>query len=268
MELGLQNRAALVAASTKGLGFALAQELVREGCRVMICGRDAARLEAAVVRLRAQLPANGEAAAVTGLAVDVMDPAGVQQLVEHAVAAFGGLDIVVTNAGGPAGGTFDTTAQADWERGVQLTLMSAVRLIRAALPYLRQSDAASILAITSISVKQPIAGLLLSNVIRPAVAGLVKALSQELGPEGIRANAILPGWTETERVGEILAYRAQVNGSSPAVERDKITVSIPLGRMARPEEFGRVAAFMVSPAASYLNGVMLPVDGGSYQGLL
>jgi 3-oxoacyl-[acyl-carrier protein] reductase len=146
--------------------------------------------------------------------------------------------------------------------------MSAANLIRAALPYLRQSEAATILTITSVSTKQPIAGLLMSNVMRPAVAGLTKTLSQELGREGIRVNSILPGWTATERVEEIMAYRTQQNNTSKEAEVAKITNSIPLGRMARPEEFGRVAAFLVSPAASYVNGVMMQVDGGSYSGLL
>ena len=146
--------------------------------------------------------------------------------------------------------------------------MSAVNLIQAALPYLRQSDAASILTITSVSVKQPIAGLLLSNVMRPAVAGLTKTLSQELGREGIRVNSILPGWTATERVDEIMAYRTQHNQTSKEAEVTRITNSVPLGRMGQPEEFGRVAAFLVSPAASYVNGVMLQVDGGSYAGLI
>jgi 3-oxoacyl-[acyl-carrier protein] reductase len=264
MELGLKNRVAVVAASSKGLGFAAALELAREGAKVVLSGRDEGRLNEAVERI------NGEvgSALAAGLVGDVSDPADVTKLVEFAVERFGRLDIVITNAGGPPGGTFDSLDTAAWEKGFSLTLMSAANLIRAALPHLRQSDAASILTITSVSTKQPIAGLLMSNVMRPAVAGLTKTLSQELGREGIRVNSILPGWTATERVGEIMEYRTHQNQTTREAEEAKITHSVPLGRMGQPEEFGRVAAFLVSPAASYVNGVMMQVDGGSYAGLL
>jgi 3-oxoacyl-[acyl-carrier protein] reductase len=264
MDLGLKDRVALVAASSKGLGFAAALELAKEGAKVVLSGRDGARLNEAVAQINQAV--GREVAA--GLAVDVTDPTAVNELVEYAVGGFGRLDILITNAGGPPGGTFDSLDAAAWEKGFNLTLLSAANLIRAALPYLRQSDAASILTITSVSAKQPIAGLLLSNVMRPAVSGLTKTLSQELGREGIRVNSILPGWTATERVEEIMAYRTQQNNTSKEAEVAKITNSIPLGRMGRPEEFGRVAAFLVSPAASYVNGVMMQVDGGSYGGLM
>jgi 3-oxoacyl-[acyl-carrier protein] reductase len=264
MDLGLKDKVALVVASSRGLGFAAALELAKEGARVVLSGRDDGRLKEAVRQINETV--GGEAAA--GLTVDVTDPACVNDLVEFTVGGFGRLDILITNAGGPPGGTFDSLDAAAWEKGFNLTLMSAANLIRAALPYLRQSDAATILTITSVSTKQPIAGLLMSNVMRPAVAGLTKTLSQELGREGIRVNSILPGWTATERVDEIMEYRTKQNNTSKEAEVAKITNSIPLGRMARPEEFGRVAAFLVSPAASYVNGVMLQVDGGSYSGLL
>ena len=265
MDLGLHNKIALVTAATKGLGFAAAKELVQERAKVVVCGREQARLEQALSQLRSFASDPNH---VVGTMADVTNPAGADQLIAFTVAAFGGLDILITNAGGPAGGTFATTSLENWEKGLNLTLLSAVRLIQAALPHLRQSQAASILTITSISVKQPITGLFLSNAIRPAVVGLTKSLAQELAPAGIRANSILPGWTQTERVDEILEYRAKVNHSTPEQEMAKITASVPLGRMARPEEFGKVAAFLVSPAASYLTGVMLQVDGGSYSGLL
>lgn len=265
MDLGLRDKVAVIAASSRGLGFAAALELVNEGAKVVVTGRDNGRLNEAVHRLA---EAAGSDSAVAGLAVDVTDPGGIHELVEFAVGGFGRLDIVMTNAGGPPGGVFTSLDTAAWEKGFNLTLMSAVNLIQAALPYLRQSDAASILTITSVSVKQPIAGLLLSNVMRPAVAGLTKTLSQELGREGIRVNSILPGWTATERVDEIMAYRTQQNQTTREAEIAKIANSVPLGRMGQPEEFGRVAAFLVSPAASYVNGVMLQVDGGSYAGLI
>lgn len=262
MDLGLAGKVALLAASSKGLGFAAAEALVAEGARVVVNGRQQAVVDAAVEKLR---QAGGEAA---GVVADVTEADAAARLVGAAVERFGGLDILITNAGGPPSGAFDATPLESWERAFELTLMSAVRLIREALPYLRQSDAASILTITSISVKEPLPGLLLSNAIRPAVAGLTKTLSQELGGDGIRANSILPGWTRTERVDEIMAYRAQTNNSSVEAEIAKTVARNPLRRMGEPAEFGRVAAFLVSPAAGYVNGVMLQVDGGSYAGLL
>ena len=265
MDLGLNGKTALVAASSKGLGFAAAQQLAKEGTSVAVCGRSEERIRAAVKRIQEEI---GEGTAVAGFVADVTDLKQIEKLVAETVNKFGGLDILITNAGGPPGGTFDSTSLDAWEKAFELTLMSTTRLIKAALPYLRQSEAASILTITSISVKQPIGGLLLSNVMRPGVVGLTKTLAQELGPENIRVNSILPGWTKTERVGEIMAYRAEQNNSSPETESAKITSSIPLGRMADPEEFGNVAAYLVSPAASYITGVMLQVDGGSYSGLI
>lgn len=263
MDLGLSDKVALVAASSRGLGFATARQLVREGTKVVICGRTEADVTEAVAQLQGL--ASGAAA---GLVADVTVAGDIERMVDFTVEQFGGLDILVTNAGGPPGGKFEDVSTGQWEAAVELTLMSAVRLIKAALPYLRQSEAASILTITSVSVKEPIAGLLLSNAIRPGVVGLTKTLSQELAADGIRANSILPGWTRTERVDELLAYRAEANNSSVETEMEKITSGIPLGRMAQPEEFGNVAAFLVSPAAGYLTGAMLQVDGGSYSGLI
>ncbi|MCI0578591.1 MAG: SDR family oxidoreductase [Chloroflexi bacterium] len=265
MDLGLKDKIALVAASSRGLGLAAALELAREGAKVVISGRDDDRLEEARQQL---FDAVGPGAAVAALRADVAVREEAERLVEQAAATFGGLDILITNAGGPPGGTFDTLDLDAWEKGVRLTLMSAVYLIRAALPHLRHSQAASILTVTSVSVKQPIPNLFLSNAIRPAVAGLTKSLSQELGPEGIRVNSILPGWTATERVEEIMTYNAGRNQTTIGEEKAKVTAAVPLGRMGRPEEFGKVAAFLVSPAASYVTGVMLLVDGGRYSGLL
>jgi 3-oxoacyl-[acyl-carrier protein] reductase len=265
MDLMLKGKAALVAASSAGLGLATAEELVREGAHVMICGRSETRLKDALNRL-ADLSAGGQI--VAGQVVDVQDEAAARGLVEAAVAQLGGLDILITNAGGPPGGTFDSVSLDDWDSGYNLTVKSAVALIKEALPYLRQSEAASILTVTSISVKQPVAGLLLSNALRPAVVGMTKTLSQELGQEGIRVNSILPGWTATARVGYLMRDRAQRLGTSVEEEVANIADSIPLGRMAEPREFARVATFLVSPAASYVTGVMLQVDGGDYRGLL
>ena len=265
MDLGLKDKVALVVASSSGLGLATAIELAREGAKIIICGRHQERVDRAVATIKTEI---GAETAVAGLVADVLVPDQITELVEQTVTTFGGLDILITNAGGPPSGTFSTTTIADWDKAYQLTLMSVVHLIKAAMPWLRESEAASILTITSISLKQPIGGLLLSNAMRPAVGGLTKTLSQELGPLNIRVNSILPGWTATARVNELLDYRAQQNNSDRATESSKITAGIPLGRMADPAEFGRTAAFLVSPAASNITGAMIPVDGGSYAGLI
>jgi 3-oxoacyl-[acyl-carrier protein] reductase len=257
MNLQLKGKVALVVASSTGLGLATALRLAHEGAKVALCARTQANLDKAVAQIE------GEGGVAAGFTTDLLKPDQIEQLVADVVAHYGHLDILITNAGGPPGGTFDSTDFDAWERGFNLTLMSAVRLIRAALPHLRQSAAPAILTITSVSVVRPIAGLLLSNVMRPAVAGLTRSLAQELAPDKIRVNAILPGWTATERVVHIFEDRAAQNGTSVAAEQSGIVQTIPLKRMAAPAEFGRVATFLVSPAASYVTGVLLPVDGGS-----
>jgi 3-oxoacyl-[acyl-carrier protein] reductase len=176
------------------------------------------------------------------------------------------LDILVCNAGGPPPGTFESFDDATWQRAIDLSFMSNVRLIKAALPFLRKSQAASVLTITSYSVKQPIPNLVLSNSIRAATVGLTKSLALELGRDGIRFNSILPAWTETERVNELMTARARANGTTVDEELHRQVAESPLGRMSTPEEFANVAVFLVSPRASYLTGVMLPVDGGLLKG--
>lgn len=265
MDLMLKNKVALVSASSSGLGLAMARELVREGAKVAICGRDGARLAKAAEELE-QLAA--DELNVAAFAADLMQASDIRDLVAGTAVRFGGIDIVVTNAGGPPTGSFDTTSIEQWDTGYQLTLKSAIQLIKEALPYLRRSDGGSVLTITSISAKQPIEGLLLSNAYRPAVIGMTKTLAAELGSEGIRVNSILPGWTATERVVHIFEDRAALNGTDVEEEKAKVARGIPLGRMADPQEFGRVAAFLVSPAASYITGTMIQVDGGDFRGLM
>ncbi len=263
MDLKLKNVRALVTGASRGLGYAIALGLAKEGCRVVINSRDAAHIAAAAKQI-----AQDTKAEVHGVAGDVAEPSVPADLIAQATARLGGLDLLVTNAGGPPPGKFESFDDATWQRAVELSLFSHVRLIRAALPYLRQSPAASVLAITSYSVKQPIPNLILSNSIRAATIGLIKSLALELGNEAIRFNSILPAWTETERVSELMSARAKANGTTVAEEMLKQAKDSPLGRIAQPEEFANAAVFLLSPAASYITGVMLSVDGGMYKGTL
>lgn len=261
MDLKLKNKRALVTGASRGLGYATARALSLDGALVAINGRDETRIRAAALKL-----AGETGVPVCGIAGDLGEASVAEKLLADAAEALGGLDILICNAGGPPPGAFESFDEAAWHKAVDLSFMSNVRLIKAALPYLRKSGAASVLTVTSYSVKQPIANLVLSNSIRAATVGLTKSLALELGKDGIRFNSILPGWTETERVTELMTARAKNNGTSIEDELAKQAKESPFGRMATPEEFANVAAFLVSPAASYLTGVMLPVDGGMLKG--
>jgi 3-oxoacyl-[acyl-carrier protein] reductase len=261
MDLGLEGKVALVTAASRGLGAATALAFAREGTRVAICARNQAPLMATSHRI-----AEETGAEMLVVAADVSEAADVRNLVTTTVDRFGRLDILVTNAGGPPSGNFLDVNEDDWEKAVQLTLMSVVRLCYAVVPVMRRQGEGSILAMTSLSVKQPLDNLILSNSLRLGVIGLVKSLSNELGAAGIRVNAICPGWTRTERVDELLAARSAKSGLTAEEEAAKITANTPLGRMAQPEEFARAAVFLASPAASYITGTSLLVDGGQYKG--
>ncbi len=263
MDLQLNDKRALVTGSSRGLGYATALVLAREGCQVAINSRKPDILAESANRITAETGSK-----VIPLAGDVTDPAVPEQLIVQTVQAFGGLDLLVTNSGGPPSGKFDSFDDASWQAAYELNLLSHIRLIRAALPYLRQSNAASILTLTSITIKQPIPNLVLSNSIRAATVGLTKTLALELGGDGIRFNSILPASTETERIHEIMEYRAKVNGTSVEEEFAKQAAQSSLGRMGTTEEFANAAVFLLSPAASYITGMMLSVDGGIYKGTL
>lgn len=261
MDLGLKGLRALVAGSSRGLGYALAQTLAREGCQVAINGRDEAKITAAASKLAAETGSKA-----VGLVGNVAEPLVPARLVEEAVQALGGLDLLVTNSGGPPSGKFEVHDDNTWQMAIDLTLLSHVRMIRAALPHLRRSTHASVLTITSYSVKQPIPNLVLSNSVRLATIGLTKSLALELGAEKIRFNSILPGWTDTERVQELMDFRAKSNHTTLEEETAKQAKESPMGRMGNPQEFANAAVFLLSPAASYITGVMLTVDGGMYKG--
>jgi 3-oxoacyl-[acyl-carrier protein] reductase len=257
MDLELKDKCAFIAGSSRGLGFATALTLAREGCKVAVNSREKEKANAAAENIT-----NETGTKAYGLAGDVSESSAAENLIQSAVDLLGGLDILITNAGGPPSGSFEIFDDATWQKAVDTSFMSHVRLIRAALPHLRKSSSPSVLTMTSYTVKQPLPNLVLSNSVRAATVGLTKSLALELGKENIRFNSIMPGWTQTERVVELMAFRAQNNNTTVEEETAKQTAEIPLGRMGHPQEFANVAVFLVSPAASFVHGVMLAVDGG------
>ncbi|MBZ0293768.1 MAG: SDR family oxidoreductase [Anaerolineae bacterium] len=258
MDLGLRGAKVLVTAASQGLGAATARRFSLEGAQVVISSRNLEKLQetAAAINQESGNP-------VFTLAADVTDEKAVERLVRNSAEMMNGLDILVTNAGGPPAGTFDDFDLETWRSAIELNLVSTINLIKTALPHLRQSKRAAILTITSISAKQPIDNLILSNTTRPGVLGLTKSLSQELGPEGIRVNSILPGTTDTERIKDLMQARAKANDSTIEEETIKSAQSTPLQRIGTPEEFGNTAVFLCSPAAGFITGVALQVDGGA-----
>lgn len=263
MDLGLRDRVAIVAAASQGLGKACALELAREGANVIICARHADPLAATAAELRA---ATG--ALVEWLEVDLTDPAQITHLVAETLHRHGRIDVLVTNNGGPPAGYFDDFDDDAWLRAHQLTLMSAVRLIRAVLPAMRAQGWGRIVNITSVSVKQPLDNLLLSNAYRPGVVALAKTLSAQIAGEGITINNVAPGYTRTERVLELAEARAAQEGKTVDEVLADITASYPMRRMGEPEELAALVAFLASERAGYITGTTIQVDGGYVQGLL
>ena len=254
MDLGLDGRRALVGGGGSGIGGGIATSLAGEGARVALIGRTRERIEA-------------EAARLGGVAVvaDLSAPDGPRGAVDDAVAALGGLDLLVVNTGGPPGGTFESLGEADWEAAIAGTLQSTLRLIRAALPHLRAGVDPSILIVLSSSVREPIPGLTTSNVLRPGLAGLVKTLTAELAP--IRINGLAPGRIATDRIRFLDGKRADAAGVTPEEIAARSRATIPLGRYGDVAEIGRVGAFLLSSAASFVTGAIVPVDGGMIRAL-
>jgi 3-oxoacyl-[acyl-carrier protein] reductase len=254
VDLGLNGKRALVGGGGSGIGGGIAAALAGEGARVALIGRSRERIETEARRL-VGVP----------IVADLSTPGGPAAAVEAAVAAMGGLDLVVVNPGGPAGGTFETLGEAEWEQAIAGTLQSVLRLIRAALPALRAGVDPSILVVLSSSVREPIPGLTTSNVLRPGLAGLVKTLTAEIAP--IRINGIAPGRIDTDRIAFLDGKRAEAAGVSREEIARRTQANIPLGRYGDPAEIGRVGAFLLSPAASYVTGAIVPVDGGMIKAL-
>jgi 3-oxoacyl-[acyl-carrier protein] reductase len=263
MELGLKDRVAIVAASSRGLGRACARELAREEAKVVICARDVERLEQAAAQLHAET-----GAVVVAIATDLTAAAQIQRLVGETLQRFGRVDVLVTNNGGPPAGYFDGLDDESWLRACQLTLMSSVRLIRAVLPAMRNQQWGRIINITSISAKQPIDNLLLSNVYRPAVIGMAKTLSAQEADKGITINNVAPGYTRTDRVLELAEASAALEGKTVDEVMAERSTSFPAGRMGEPEELAALVAFLASERASYITGTTIQVDGGATKSLL
>lgn len=257
MNLELNGKRALVLAGTSGLGRATATALAAEGAHVALCGRSTERAAAAAQEISTATGGN-----VLGFACDVSQSADLKALFEQATAALGGLDVLVANAGGPPAGGFDALDDATWETAFDLTLMSVVRSVRLALPHFRAGGGGAVVVIGSSSVRVGVGNLTLSNTYRPAVQALCKDLATNLAPEGIRVNMVSPGRIDTPRIRELDAKTAQRDSVSMDEVRARTISSIPLGRIGRVEEFGKVAAFIASPAASYVTGASLLVDGG------
>jgi 3-oxoacyl-[acyl-carrier protein] reductase len=252
MDLGLRDRVYVVTGGSRGLGLATAQALVTDGARVVLSARDAAGVAAAA----AGLGAGGAA----GLAADLADPAAPGQLVAAARDAFGRLDGALISVGGPPGGTVMDTSDDAWRTAFESVFLGAVRLARMLGGEL--GEGGSIAFVLSSSVRSPIDSLAISNGLRPGLAGVAKSLADELGPRGIRVNGLLPGRIATDRVRELDSRRGD-----PGEVRAQLSMSIPLRRYGTAAEFGRVAAFVLSPAASYLTGVMIPVEGGALRAI-
>lgn len=246
MDTGLSGRRAAVAAASAGLGFACAEALVAEGARVAICGRSEERVRAAADRLGPDS---------VGLVADVSDPDGARSFVRDAREALGGLDILVTNAGGPPPGNFGSTPFEQYSPALALNLLSVVAMCHEAVPGMREQGFGRVVAITSISVRQPIPDLILSNTARAGATGFLKTLAREVAADGVTVNSVQPGMHETDRLLSI------------GRDRRAMAEAVPAGRLGRPSDFGAVVAFLCSAQAGFITGAAVPVDGGAYAGL-
>jgi len=262
MELGLKERVAFVAAASKGLGYASALGLAKEGARVAICSRTESEIRAAAERIAAETGAE-----TLALVADVTRPDEAERAIAQTAERFGGLHIVVPNSGGPPAGTFESLTPEQWKAGLDSTLYAAVRMIRASLPYMKQAHWGRVIVITSTSARQPIPGLLLSNTFRAGILGLLKTLSQEFAQYGITCNNVAPGSYDTDRLTHLHQRIADMQGVSFGEARKQAEAKIPAGRLGRPEELANTVVFLASEAASYITGQTLLVDGGQTLGI-
>jgi 3-oxoacyl-[acyl-carrier protein] reductase len=262
MDLGLKDRVALVAASSQGIGRATAEAFAGEGCGVAICSRNAAALEAAAEKIRKQ-----SGAEVFPQAFDVTDPDAVHKFVESVVRKFGGVDICVTNAGGPPAKGFLAASIEDWRKAVDANFLSTVYFTREVIPHMQRKGWGRIVTLTSISTKQPVPDLVLSNAVRAAVVGLVKSLANEFGKDGILVNNVGPGYTATDRLKELARARSAAQGKSEDEVFASWASDAALKRVAEPREVADAIVWLASERASYVTGQTILVDGGAYKGL-
>jgi 3-oxoacyl-[acyl-carrier protein] reductase len=262
MDLGLKGKVAFVAAASKGLGYATALGLAREGARVTICSRSGEAVQAAVQRIGAETGAE-----VLAIDADVTREEDIRRAVQSTVERFGGLQILVPNSGGPPPGKFEALEEAQWQSALDSTLFSTTRLIHASLPHMKAAGWGRIVVITSTSARQPIPNLLLSNTIRAGIVGLCKTLSQEFAPYRITVNNVAPGSFDTDRLKHLYERNAQAAGISNEEAKNQMAQRIPLGRLGDPEELANAVVFLASERASYITGQTLLVDGGQTLGL-
>ncbi len=263
MDLGLAGKAALVGGASRGIGRAVALGLAREGCRVAICARGRERLEATADEIRSSTGA--EAIAVP---CDMSQLDDIRRFVAATVEEFGRLDVVVNNAGGPPPGPFEAHDEAAWEQALSQNFLSVVRTVREALPHLRAAGGGRIINMTSVAVKEPIVGLVLSNATRLGVVGLAKTLSRELAPHGITVNNVCPGLTLTDRMRELYGGRAEAEGRSLEEVLADEAGRIPLGHLGQPEDVAALVVFLASEPARHITGTAIQVDGGSTAAVL
>jgi len=262
VDLGLRGKVALVAAASQGLGRAAAFALAREGCKVAICARNAATLEDTANAIRKEAKAD-----VVAIAADISRADGVKAFADGALQAFGGVDVLVPNAGGPPPGGFETLPDDQWAKGWELTFQSTVRLVRACLPSMRNRGGGAIVAILSMSVRQPIDNLVLSNSLRLGVVGALKTLAREVAKDRIRVNGVAPGWIATDRTIQLHRDRAERERRRIEDVQAAVVQEIPMGRMGTAEEVADLIAFLASDRAAYVTGVIAQIDGGLYRGI-
>jgi len=257
MDLGLKNKVALVAASSQGLGRAVAEELAAEGASLVLCAREPKPIAEVAATIADQSGAH-----VLAVPADVTVTDDIKRVVDAGNERFGRIDILVTNAGGPPAGTFEQITREQWEDAMRLTLLSAIEFARQVLPGMKERRWGRILNITSIAVKQPVENLMLSNSLRAGLTGFARTLANEVAAEGITVNNIMPGYTRTERLEDLANMMAEKQGISAAEFRAKWEKEIPMGRLGEPREFAALATFLVSERASYITGTSIQVDGG------
>jgi 3-oxoacyl-[acyl-carrier protein] reductase len=262
VDLGLSDRNVIVAASSDGIARAAAEKFAAEGARVAMCSRDGKKLNAAVTSIRERHNTQ-----VLAEPLDVTDAAAVEEFVKHVAQEFGGVDVCVTNAGGPPAKMFFATTTEEWHRAVELNFMSVIHFARAVLPWMQKKQWGRLVTITSITVRQPVSDLIYSNAVRAGVLGLIKSLSNEFGKDGITVNNVGPGYTATERLKQLINKRSQDLGISAAEFESRLGVEAPLKRVGQPEEVADAIVWLASERASFITGQTLLVDGGLFKGL-